>query len=109
MQSKEALNKIIEYIGTHQNKELAEAINKIRQDLDRLKVFEKSSKDFQDRAFNIINTYQKTIEILKNRLELKVDWENTKQFGLQYILESNGGSAINKEIYDLLKEVLGDA
>ena len=46
MESKciEALNKIIEYIGTHQDQDLVSAIGVVRQDLERLEFVELSEK-----------------------------------------------------------------
>ena len=119
MNGKEALEKISwRYVNDASFQEWCDII---KQDLDRLEKLEKGNKILREKVNhfkNVKNRYRrnekfvekenaklkKTIEILKDYFEIWLNYEEEEIFGG---FEINGYHQINKQEYELLKEVLG--
>lgn len=110
MTSKEALEKLNnliwreKHINSERNKIVNDCVNQIKKALERLETLEKSSKDFQDRTFNIINTYKKALEILKPHIKVMESTMVDNKFWL-YIGHFRGVEITELE-FNLINEVL---
>lgn len=123
MTGNESLNKIIEYIGTHQDQEIAEAINILRQNQEHLETLEKEKQatiklmelmaldnDIVESAL-ILDKYQQENEKLKKAIEIMRNKKVNILFLFLHKLEDYNFLVwkkyqLTQEEYDLLKEVL---
>ena len=98
--------------------------NTIKQDLERLEHLEKENKekdeiiaDLEQMYKTASNNYsklndkrkklEKVIDLLDTALDLEL--ENSEEWGkMTYFINSNGGSTLKKENYDLLKEFISE-
>lgn len=126
MNSLEALNKLCDMAtpdGDCLNYVIGLATT-IKQDLERLEHLEKENKekdeiiaDLEQMYKTASNNYsklndkrkklEKVIDLLDTALDLEL--ENSEEWGkMIYFINSNGGSTLKKENYDLLKEFISE-
>ena len=123
MNNLESYNKVVEYIGTHRDKELSEALNNIQQALeDREELGNKVQELIKEKnativlmqlmaldpcniveSAKVLDEYKKVIAILKNKIvdiELLISSSRLEEYNHQYLIP------LTQQEYDVSKKVL---
>lgn len=120
MDNLDSYNKIVEYIGTHRDKELSEALNNIQQALEDREELKKENKYLKeqyenlDRDFNSCHLDYENVKGENEKLKKAIDIIKNKDVDIDLLISSNCLDEYNyqylpltQQEYELLKEVLG--